>query len=204
MNPKVILVGGTSHTGKSTLAAAIADRQSRDSLSTDRLARHPGRPWGQKLPAHVADYYQGRDGATLASDVLRHYRENVWPIVLAIVRARLNNPFDHPLVLEGSAVLPEQVGALRSPDVHLVMLSASHEALGERIRMSCDWETLTERERDAVQAFIDRTQAFDRLMRDQARSSGIQIESGGIDDVLSRIAGDQIDPSQVDRTAIDE
>ena len=88
MNPKVILVGGTSHTGKSTLASALADRQSRDLLSTDRMARHPGRPWGQQLPGHVAAYYEARDGATLANEVLRHYRENVWPIASAIVRAR--------------------------------------------------------------------------------------------------------------------
>ena len=42
---RVILIGGSSHTGKSTAAREIAGRLGWSHLSTDSLARHPGRPW---------------------------------------------------------------------------------------------------------------------------------------------------------------
>ena len=41
---KLILIGGTSHTGKSTLARQLAEELGWNYLSTDQLARHPGRP----------------------------------------------------------------------------------------------------------------------------------------------------------------
>jgi 2-phosphoglycerate kinase len=42
---RVVLIGGTSNVGKSTVAQAVAERLGFEYLSTDELARHPGRPW---------------------------------------------------------------------------------------------------------------------------------------------------------------
>ncbi len=42
---RVILIGGSSHAGKSTLGQAIAAKLGWSYRSTDKLARHPGRPW---------------------------------------------------------------------------------------------------------------------------------------------------------------
>ncbi len=39
-----ILIGGTSHAGKSTLAQSLAAKLGWNYLSTDKLARHPGKP----------------------------------------------------------------------------------------------------------------------------------------------------------------
>jgi len=41
----VILLGGTSCVGKSSLGQSLASSLGWDLLSTDQLARHPGRPW---------------------------------------------------------------------------------------------------------------------------------------------------------------
>lgn len=40
----ILLIGGTSHTGKSTLAAAWAEAHGARVVHTDLLKRHPGRP----------------------------------------------------------------------------------------------------------------------------------------------------------------
>lgn len=40
-----ILIAGTSHVGKSTLAGLLSERLRCEAISTDSLARHPGRPW---------------------------------------------------------------------------------------------------------------------------------------------------------------
>ena len=44
-NLKVILIGGSSHVGKSTVSESLAETLGWSHLSTDRLAAHPGRPW---------------------------------------------------------------------------------------------------------------------------------------------------------------
>jgi hypothetical protein len=58
---RVLLIGGTSHTGKSTLAGSLAERLAADVLATDYLAHHPGRPWS--APAERSSY------------VIAHYRD---------------------------------------------------------------------------------------------------------------------------------
>ena len=52
----VVLIGGTSHVGKSTVARALATSLGFRHVSTDRLARHPGRPWTTTRP-HVREHY---------------------------------------------------------------------------------------------------------------------------------------------------
>ena len=42
---RVVLIGGTSNTGKSSVAQVVAERLEFAYRSTDGLARHPGRPW---------------------------------------------------------------------------------------------------------------------------------------------------------------
>ena len=108
-NLRVVLIGGTSHVGKSTLAESLAARLGWTRISTDSLARHPGRPWkpkGEEVPDHVAEHYLSLSVDELLEDVLRHYRAVVWPKVEAIVASRLNDSCETGLVLEGSALWP--------------------------------------------------------------------------------------------------
>src|SRR5690606_41921201 len=58
---RVLLIGGTSHAGKSSAARAVGDRLGFECRTTDRLARHPGRPWRTpvwEVPPHVAEHYR--------------------------------------------------------------------------------------------------------------------------------------------------
>ena len=41
----VVLIGGSSHAGKSTVSESLAATLGWEHLSTDRQAAHPGRPW---------------------------------------------------------------------------------------------------------------------------------------------------------------
>ena len=78
----VILVGGSSHVGKSAMSKALASKLGWDHVSTDSLARHPGRPWKpapEKVPEHVTRHYLCLSVDELVEDVLHHYRVNVWP-----------------------------------------------------------------------------------------------------------------------------
>ena len=111
--PAVVLIGGTSHVGKSTVALALADELGWRHVSTDRLARHPGRPWTTDRP-HVHEHYATLTVAELTAAQLAHY-ERMWPLVEELVRDALA-PGRGGLVLEGSGVWPDRVaGAARGP-----------------------------------------------------------------------------------------
>lgn len=88
-NLRVILIGGSSHVGKSALARSLADTLGWRLISTDELARHPGRPWRsapERVPDHVAEHYLTLPVDELIADVLHHYRVNVWPSVETLIR----------------------------------------------------------------------------------------------------------------------
>jgi cytidylate kinase len=56
---RLLLIGGSSHLGKTTLAQSLASYLGWNYCSTDKLARHPGRPWqvnSKEIPQHVAAY----------------------------------------------------------------------------------------------------------------------------------------------------
>ena len=65
----------------------------------------------------MVDYFSNLDDLSLLNDVLSHYRDNIWPIVRALVLSRVNNSFDASVVIEGSALLPDLVAEVASEAV---------------------------------------------------------------------------------------
>ena len=131
-HPNLILIGGSSHVGKSAVSKALAATLGWDHVSTDSLARHPGRPWKlapEKVPDHVARHYLSLSVDELVEDVLHHYRVNVWPQVEKIIASRSNDTSTAGIVLEGSALWPELATSLDFDKVAAVWLTAKEEDL---------------------------------------------------------------------------
>jgi 2-phosphoglycerate kinase len=173
---RVLLIGGTSHTGKSTLARTLAARLGWSCLTTDTLARHPGRPWQaspQMVPQHVAEHYRTLPVDELVADVLRHYRQNIWPLVEAIVAARAADLTTDRLVLEGSAILPECVVNLPYRNTAAVWLTASREFLAQRIYAGSRYASKTIPEKALIDKFVQRTWQFNDLMVEEVKRLGL-------------------------------
>ena len=133
---RVILIGGSSHVGKSTVSESLAETLGWGHVSTDSLARHPGRPWKpapEKVPDNVAKHYLCLSVGELIEDVLLHYRVNVWPKVEAIIASHSTDTSATGLVLEGSALWPELVASLDFDRIATVWLTASEEVFRKRI-----------------------------------------------------------------------
>lgn len=165
MTPRVVLIGGTSHAGKSTLGRALAERLGADYLPTDYLGRHPGRPWG-KVPPHVAEHYATLTVDALIPDVLAHYGR-LWPQIEAAALGATQ-----PLVVEGSAVWPESVATLPPGRVDAVFLTASDATLEARIRAESG---LGDGSDLLVEKFIARTIRFNADMAAAARRRGLRL-----------------------------
>ena len=157
--------------GKSTLAQALASRLGWRSTSTDGLARHPGRPWGNVRP-HVAEHYLTLSPDELIEAVMRHYA-TMWPAIQDIITAHASGSSDEHLILEGSALWPELVATLRLDHVGAVWLTASDSFRQERIYRASGYEQATARERAMTDKFLGRTHRYNARMMEAVTRLGL-------------------------------
>jgi len=189
-NIKVLLIGGTSHVGKSTFGRKLASELGWNHLSTDQLARHPGRPWRDDdtaIPDDVVAHYSELTTAELVDSVMQHYQQNVWPVVDAIARSHVNNPYDPCLVFEGSAILPESALASNFERVGWIWLTAADELITQRVLESSRFTARGDDEKQLVDAFLERTLSFNEDIMNSVQK--LQLQSL---DVSSPDAYDQL------------
>lgn len=168
---RAILIGGTSHVGKSTLSERLAEALGWQPFSTDSLTRHPGRPWGKEVPLMVRDYYMSHSGAVLLDEVLLHYRNTVWPIAQAIVSARVSNLYDSCIVLEGSAILPDLVNESKLEQTRSIWLIASEDVITQRIYASSDYFNAQSADQQVIDRFLDRSLRYNQLLIDNLKDT---------------------------------
>ncbi|MDP9950037.1 MULTISPECIES: AAA family ATPase [Streptomyces] len=171
---RVVLIGGTSNTGKSTVAGRLAERLGFEHRSTDGLARHPGRPWRtpeHEVPPHVAEHYANSTPDELLASVLAHY-ERLWPRIEELITDRAR-PGAAGLVLEGSALLPERVARLTVPRTAAVWLTADDAVLRDRVRTAGRYARASEEERLLMDRFLARTHRFQTRTVEAVESLGL-------------------------------
>jgi len=189
---RVFLIGGSSHAGKSTLGQALAAKLGWSYRSTDKLARHPGRPWagayGKPVPENVVEYYRNLSLSTIFSDVLSHYEKNVLPQVEVIVNSHTSDLSKECLVLEGSALWPRFIANLVDKNgVKAIWLTASNQIFRNRILSESNFSNLCEDEKYLIEKFLERTLLYNKYMREEVERLGlmcIDIESVSTPDEL--------------------
>jgi 2-phosphoglycerate kinase len=162
----ILLIGGTSHTGKSTLAGFLSSKLKLKSISTDSLARHPGRPWKEmpeKIPMHVQEHYFNLSVNELLVDVVKHY-EKIWPIVVSVIQSDTNG-----LILEGSALLPKIIQQISGEKISAAWLTSTDSFLKQRIYKSSGYFHKTRTEKYLVDKFLNRTLAFNNQVMQEVK-----------------------------------
>lgn len=183
METRALLIGGSSHAGKSTLAAHIAAERGWACRSTDKLARHPGRPWapeGSTVPPHVAEHYLNLSHEARLDSVLAHYR-TMRPLIENVIRDA------QPVVLEGSALWPETVATFGVP---AVWLTGPERMFRERIHTESRYAQADEPGRRMIDNFLERTLRYDRAMREAVGRLGlplIEVDGRSLDDLARRL-----------------
>jgi 2-phosphoglycerate kinase len=172
---RVVLIGGTSNTGKSSVAQVVAERLEFTYRSTDGLARHPGRPWrtpGWEVPGHVAEHYRTLTVEELVSSVLDHY-ERLWPRIEELIAQHTGA--QGGLVLEGSALWPTHVAALTLtvPGTAAVWLTAEDTVVRARVHEAGRYARATAEERHLMDKFLARSARYQSLMRAELATLGL-------------------------------
>ena len=166
LDVRVILIGGTSNVGKSTLGQTLAAKLRWRHISTDSLARHPGRPWRvgpAAVPGHVAEHYLSLNVDDLLADVLRHY-QRLWPDIAAMVTLHATDRSTERLIVEGSALWPESVATLALDSVGAIWLTGSNDFLQSRIYAESRFDHASDQEKAMIQKFVGRTQLYNECM----------------------------------------
>lgn len=171
MNQKTLLIGGTSHLGKSTLAQQLANHFGAELVSTDHLARHPGRPWKASIdliPAHVIEHYETLPIDELIIDVLAHYQKQ-WPKIQAIIEES-DAPF---LIIEGSAIGPHWTAAHLKDKVAGIWLIAKPDLIQKRIYRNSGYEERSEREQFLIDQFCKRSIRFNEFVLKEVKQHSL-------------------------------
>tara|TARA_B100001146_G_C16193111_1_gene440161 strand:+ start:800 stop:1456 length:657 start_codon:yes stop_codon:yes gene_type:complete len=175
---KIILIGGTSHCGKTTLAKRMSVEHNIKLISTDSLAKHPGRPWKEtpsnNIPEHVKDYYSKLSTKEMMASVLMHY-EKLWPTIRDIIRLCIRENTN--LIIEGSALLPKLIDHTFSNQVNFIWLTDVPENLRARIYGLSQYEEKLLEEKKMIDKFVDRTIAFDDFLTKDVKDMGLTLTS---------------------------
>ncbi len=164
-----MLIGGTSHVGKSTLAQHLSEVLGWSVVATDSLARHPGRPWKvlpETVPPPVAEHYLLLSADELLADVLRHYR-GLWPTISDLIAQS-----ETPIIMEGSALWPEWIAPLTSGGV-AIWLTASDNFLRRRIYTLSGFDKADGSQKELTRKFMMRTLSYDRQMMEVVHRLGL-------------------------------
>jgi 2-phosphoglycerate kinase len=168
--PLGIVIGGSSHVGKTILAKGLAHALERELVSTDNLGRHPGRPW-PSVRAQVAEYYSSLSDDTVHWFLQVHH-ENMWPRIQSIVSDFQNR--STPFVLEGAALRPEYVAQLDQQIIKPVFLYADDDFLRSRMMDESAHKDAVGLMVPIIDKFIERSIRENRDMLAAAQSAGIQ------------------------------
>lgn len=180
-------MGGSSHVGKSTLAQYLAAKLNWNYRSTDKLARHPGKPWIQAnkkiIPEHVVEHYKNLSTEALFLDVISYYEKNILPQVENIVGS------EEYIILEGSALYPGLVKNLvNEKGVKAMWLTASEQLFRNRIYQESNFDNVGEDEKCLIEKFLQRTLLYNQRMIEKVENLGfiyIDVESTSTLDELS-------------------
>jgi len=163
----------------------MANKMGWSFLSTDSLARHPGRPWrmhGSEIPRYVVAHYAALSVDELFEDVLRHYRR-VWSNVKTIISLYANEPSNGRLILEGSAIWPEFVADHLAANFRSIWLTAEDDQFQKRIYRESKFQQGTDSEKHLIEKFLKRTQLFNQKMMAVIKQRNLM--SVEVDDALS-------------------
>ncbi|MDH5738670.1 MAG: hypothetical protein OEZ23_10200, partial [Gammaproteobacteria bacterium] len=145
-----------------------------------------------EVPSAVKEYYLSKSPAALVEEVVEHYLSNVWPIANAIIQSRINNRYDRGLVMEGSALLPEQVVSVNHGQCQAIWLTAPPELITERILERSGWHKASNKNQQIISSFLDRSLIFNQQVIDDANRLSQKVmdvsEYQGMDELIDRVA----------------
>lgn len=176
--PRVILIGGSPTSGKSTVAQAMAVQLGHSVIATDDLGAAAR---GVTGPAEAPDlfamraqdhraYYISHPVETLLEHAQRSHRA-LWPAIESVIQDHAT--WSSPAILEGWALLPDLVARLDLSGVAAVWLEVPGSVLEARVRANTSLFAEASNPELMIRRFTQRSVEFGRWLR--AETSVLQL-----------------------------
>ncbi len=165
-----VAIAGTSHVVKTSLAHSLADVCKWPVVSTDMLARHPGRPWHDP-PEHVLEYFDKLSDDAVYRFLCAHHK-NMAPMIAAKLSDAKS--LKQPIILEGAALRPELLDGQLDASALCVCLYASPGFLRGRMLNASKYDTKTGKMRRIIDRFITRSLTDNAALLAAAKIAGFQ------------------------------
>jgi hypothetical protein len=170
---RVILVGGAPLSGKTLAARSIGRLLGRTVISTDHLgdaARAVTKPTShpELHTCHSVDYreyYTSYSPEQLLEHALRTHRA-LWPAIEAVIRRHLE--WAEAAVIEGWALLPDLVAAIRSPGLRSVWIETPEPVLRARLEQDLGFARGAPDPVLLIDRFVARSVSMSSWLRDHA------------------------------------
>ena len=182
---KVILIGGSPMTGKSTVAVAIASKLKYPCISTDDIgeALQTIAPLNPMQDKDYRNYYENTPLSQLSDDTLQ-YHKAVEPAIQRLID--IHSTWGNSIIIEGWALYPKCIQPLNSDKTSSVWLIANDELLEARLMSMSDFLDGT-----AAQNYLLRSKWHNNLLFEQCKSfNAIYILINGsesVDSLVSKI-----------------
>ena len=184
--PSGLLLLGTSHVGKSTCAEAVGRAVGWPVVSTDKLGRHPGRPW-TGTPDPVIEFYLRMTDDAIHWFLLMHH-ENMRPVIQERLRAL--RAAGAGFVLEGAALRPEHLSGWEVGDALVACLYVERRVLRERLLSASDHSRQDDRIKVAIDRFAERSLRENEALVQAAIGHGVRVVDVTDPHDADRLAGE--------------
>ena len=183
--PQVILLGGASGAGKTTLGRLLAARLGAASLTVDDLLtvaqevttpeRHPDLFVMKRVPS--LQYFTESSVENLKADAEAQHR-GMWPLVRRIVEKHAGwEP--SPIVIDGWHLRPQRVAELQEEleagRVWAAWLVAAPEVLQKREEANTEWMKGSTDPDRMLRNFLARSLWFNQLVKEEAVEHGFPV-----------------------------
>lgn len=137
--PKVILIGGTPFSGKTTIARKIASVLEYSCISTDDIGAAIKAIIPEYSPMTEIDYreYYIKHNVSELIEHTEKLHQKLWPAIENVIKA--HSLWSNPIVVEGWALRPEKVLNLEYNNVKSIWFLADEKLLEERVKKDKDF-----------------------------------------------------------------
>jgi len=168
MMTKVILIGGSPMTGKSTVAMALASELKWACLSADDIGEvlqtvtniNPMR--GQ----NYSDYYMNTDKEQLIEDI-KKYHAQIKPAIKRLID--IHRTWSTPIIIEGWALYPDIMDDLETEAVKSVWLIADKQLLETRLKSNASFYKNAGDPEKMIENYLFRSQWHNEFLLQQCK-----------------------------------
>lgn len=187
---KVMLIGGSSRTGKSTIAAYLSLKTGHACISTDDIGAIVQTITGIDSLAglNYLDYYTGAAKNQLIEDMQAYHCALLAPINTLIQRHAAN---DAPLIIEGYALYPKDVSELPGDQVGRVWLVADQKLLKRRVLENRAFFRKAGDKRKVAENYLYRSLWHNKTIYEQCRFFNqpfVLVQNDDYDTITSQVA----------------